>query len=183
MLMLLQVCEELYLPVLFHTITPEVNNYGVLDEIGMPLLEKVVTRFPSLPFIGHSPGFWNEISGRVSWTEKNGYPEGPVEPGGRLVHLLREHENVWCDVSAGSGLNALTRDPDHAYRFLEEFQDRVCLGLDQNNAHRDMQHLDWLTKQREAGNIPFEVYEKIVWRNTDTLLGLGLAAASASGDS
>jgi hypothetical protein len=180
MLMLLQVCEELDLPVIFHTITPEVNNYGVLDEIGMPLFDKVVTRFPSLPFIGHSPGFWNEISGSVSAAEKNGYPKGPVEPGGRLVELLREHDNVWCDISAGSGLNALTRDPGHAFLFLEEFQDRVCLGLDQNNAHRDMEHLQWLTSQRQAGTISPEVYEKIVWRNADRVLRLGLTAGSAA---
>lgn len=175
MLMLLQACEELHLPVLFHTITPEVNNYGVLDEMGMPLFEKVVSRFPSLPFIGHSPGFWNEISGRLTVAEKNGYPKTPVEPGGRLVELLREHTNIWCDISAGSGLNALTRDPDHAYRFLDEFQDRVCLGLDQNNADRDMPHLQWLRDERAAGTIAPEVFEKIVWRNADSLLGLRLA--------
>jgi predicted TIM-barrel fold metal-dependent hydrolase len=33
-------------------------------------------------------------------------------------------------MSAGSGLNALTRDEDHARRFLERHQDKILYGSD-----------------------------------------------------
>ncbi len=175
MLLLLEACEKIELPVLFHTITPDVNNYGVLDYIGLPLFEKVVQRFPRLQFIGHSPGFWSEISGNVSAEEKNGYAKTPVEPGGKLIDMLNTYDNVWCDISAGSGLNALTRDPEHAYRFMDEFQDRICLGLDQNSIEGEMKHLVWLSETREAGHITDEVFDKITWQNANRLLDLGLA--------
>ncbi len=174
MLLMLEACEQLELPVLFHTITPDVNSYGVLDYIGLPLLEKVVRQFPKLQFIGHSPGFWSEISGKVSAEEKNGYAKTTVEPGGKLIDMLNTYANLWCDISAGSGLGALTRDADHAYRFMDEYQDRICLGRDQNKLDGEQPQAAWLKETFDGGHITKEIYEKITWRNTNRLLGLGL---------
>jgi uncharacterized protein len=172
MLLLLEACEQLELPITFHSITPNVNSYGVLDEMGLPLFEKVVRRFPNLIFLGHSPGFWSEISGQLTIVEKNGYATTKVEPGGKLIEILRNYPNVNCDVSAGSGLNAFTRDPEHAFQFLDEFQDRVCLGLDYCSPTNNMTHLEWFTEQRDAGNISEEVFQKVVWKNANRLLKL-----------
>ena len=44
--------------------------------------------------------------------------------------LLRAFPNLMCDISAGSGHNALTRDPDYTYRFLREFHERIVYGTD-----------------------------------------------------
>src|SRR5437868_631249 len=75
-----------------------------------------------------SIGFWREVSGDASVREM--YPHDPVQPGGRLPGLLDQFPNLWCDLSAPSGLNAMSRDPNHARRFIETYQDRVLFGRD-----------------------------------------------------
>ena len=175
MLCMLEAAEKVGLIVTFHTITEDVNSYGVIDEIGLPRLESVLKRFPELVMFGHSPGFWSEISGDVAMDSKNGYPRAPVTPGGVVPRLMRECPGLHGDLSAGSGLNALQRDPAHAWEFIDEFQDRLLLGLDFCSISNDMQHVDWLTAARDDGNIKHEAFEKIMWKNADRLMDLGLA--------
>lgn len=171
-LALFAACEQVGLPVTFHTTSPEIDSYGLIDDIGLPRLEQVLRHFPKLIFLGHSQAFWSEIGGELTAAEKDGYPPGPVKPGGRLPELFRRYPNLHGDLSAGSGLNALRRDPAHAFVFIEEFQDRLLLGLDYCSVNNDMQHIEWLTAQRDAGNIRPEVCEKILWRNAARVLGL-----------
>lgn len=173
-------CEQVGFPILFHTVTPECDSYGLLDDIGFPRFERVLQRFPKLVFLGHSMGFWSEISGDLSTAaEKNGYPKGPVKPGGRLVELLRKYPALNGDLSAGSGLNALTRDPEHAWKFIDEFQDRLLLGLDYCSIKNDMRHIEWLTEAKQKRNISAAAFEKIMWRNANRLLQLGLEPQAA----
>ena len=77
-----------------------------------------------------------------------------VAPGGAVPRLMRECPGLHGDLSAGSGLNALQRDPEHAYAFIEEFQDRLLLGLDFCSVTNDMQHITWLTAIRDEGQDP-----------------------------
>ena len=49
---------------------------------------------------------------------------------GKLVEMLRALPNLYCDISAGSGLNALSRDLEFTKGFIEEFQDRILYGRD-----------------------------------------------------
>ena len=58
------------------------------------------------------------------------YPPGPVTPGGITDRMLSDYPNVWGDMSAGSGLNSMTRDEDHAREFLKRHQDRLLFGSD-----------------------------------------------------
>lgn len=174
MLCMLEAAEKLGLVITFHTITEDVNSYGVIDEIGLPRLEKVLERFPDLVFFGHSQGFWSEISGDVTPETKNVYPEEPVAPGGVVPRLMRAYPGLNGDLSAGSGLNALARDPEHAYGFIDEFQDRLLLGLDFCSVTNDHQHIAWLTAARDEGHISIEAYEKIMWKNANRLLALRL---------
>ena len=174
MLCMLQAAESLGLIITFHTIPEDANSYGIIDGIGLPGLEKVLKKFPELVMFGHSPGFWTEISADVTPETKNGYPEAPVAPGGVLPRLRRECPGLHGDLSAGSGLNALARDPEHAWRFLDEFQDRLLLGLDFCSVKNDMRHIEWLTAARDDGNISTEAYEKLTWRNANRLMGLGI---------
>ena len=44
--------------------------------------------------------------------------------------MLSDYPNFFGDMSAGSGLNALTRDEDHARGFLERHQDKLMFGSD-----------------------------------------------------
>lgn len=172
LLALFAACEQVGMPVTFHTTTPDRDSYGVLDEIGLPRFERVLQQFPRLPFLGHSQAFWSEIGGGLTPQEKGGYPKGPVRPGGRLPELFRKYPNLYGDLSAGSGLNALTRDPEHAFAFLEEFQDRLLLGLDYCSVRNNMQHIEWLSAQRDAGRIRPDVCAKILGGNAVRLLGL-----------
>ena len=174
MLKMLEAAEEVGLPITFHTITPDANSYGVLDYPGLELLEGVLARFPDLKFFGHSQGFWSEIGGELTLEEKNGYPKGRVRDGGAVPRLMRRYPNLYGDISAGSGLNALQRDPDFGWRFIDEFQDRLLLGLDYCSPANDMQHIEWLTQARDDGYISRAAYEKLVWENINRLLELGL---------
>lgn len=167
-------CEKVGFSVTFHTSPPEVVTYGIIDELGLPRFERVLRAFPKLKFFGHSASFWSEISGDLTAKAKEGYPKGPVVPGGALVRLMRGYPNLNGDVSAGSGFNALTRDPAFTYEFIDEFQDRLMLGLDITGMDIRFQHIEWLTAQRDGGHITTEMLEKILWKNANRLIGLGL---------
>jgi predicted TIM-barrel fold metal-dependent hydrolase len=167
-------CEKVGFPVTFHTITPDVDSYGLIDDIGFPRFEKVLKRYPDLVFFGHSPGFWSELSSDVTLENKNGYPCGPILPGGKLIDFFRHYPNLYGDISAGSGFNALSRDPVQGFAIIEEFQDRLLLGLDYCSRLNDMQHIPWMKKGLSEGKISPVAYEKIMWQNANRLLKLGL---------
>lgn len=61
---------------------------------------------------------------------RNGYPTGKIKEGGRLPALLGKHHNLYADLSAPSGYNAISRDLDYGYRFLEEFNEKLLFGTD-----------------------------------------------------
>ena len=174
MMAFLGACEKVGFSVTFHTSPPEVVTYGIIDELGMPRFERVLRAFPQLRFFGHSASFWSEISGDLTAEEKEGYPKTPIAEGGAIVRLLREYPNLYGDLSAGSGLNALTRDPDFTWGFIDEFQDRLLLGLDHTDVEHDFQQPEWLKAARDDGHISDDILEKIFWRNANGLLDLGL---------
>jgi hypothetical protein len=96
---------------------------------GIEAFERAVRACPETTFIGHGPGFWAHISGDDQY-DKVGYPTGPVVPQGQVVQMLRQYPNLHADLSAGSGLNALRRDPDFGRDFCLEFQDRLLFARD-----------------------------------------------------
>lgn len=120
-------CGEIGLPVLFHS-----DELICRDEPGLPRLERMLRRFPNTIFIGHAVRFWAEISAdvRPEHYRISVYPDGPVRRGGATDRLLGEYENLYGDLSAGSGLRALARDPEFAYGFLERHRDKLLLGTD-----------------------------------------------------
>lgn len=104
---------------------------------GMESFERAIKACPETIFLGHAPGFWSHISGDDQY-DKVSYPKGKVLPGGKLIDMLRKYPNLYCDISAGSGCNALSRDPEFAKGFLIEFQDRVLYGRDYfDNTHQE----------------------------------------------
>ena len=173
-LALFEACGRLELPLTFHSTMDHADNYGLLDELGLPRFEKALQSVPNQRFVGHGPCFWSEISGDVTVEEAGGYPSKPVAPGGKIPEFMRKYPNLYADVSAGSGLNALLRDPAHTYEFLDEFQDRIMLGLDYCSVNNDFQHVEWLTKARDDKHISDDIYEKIMWQNANSIYSLGL---------
>ena len=166
-------CAKAEMPVLFH-IGPRLGGcYGLIDDLGLPRLEKTLAQFPDLTLIGHSQPFWSEISADVTNETRGGYPKGKVTPG-RIVELLRKYPSLHCDLSAGSGHNAVSRDPEFGYAFMEEFQDRLLFGTDICYPNQDTPLPTYLRKAHDDGNISDTAFEKITWQNANKLLGLGL---------
>ncbi len=138
-----RVCGELGLPVLMHfdyefpakNAYPRPNYwYGG----GIDVLERVLALCPETSFIGHAPGFWAHISNDEQY-KTCAYPKGEVIRGGRIEQLLEKYPNLYCDISAGSGHNALNRDREHAKEFLTKWQDRVLYARDYfDNIHREL---------------------------------------------
>ena len=124
-------------------------------------LERALTACPATTFIGHAPGFWREISGDAD-ASSNPYPHTPVTPGGRLQPLFDRHPNLYADLSAGSGRNALARDPAHAVSFLTRYADRLLFGRDYYGTELH----DFLLSQPLGA----DVVEKIYWRNAEKLV-------------
>jgi len=161
--------EKCGMPVIFH-IGDLGNDYGLVDEPGLPRLEGALKKFPNLKFLGHSQKFWAEISGDPG--DRNGYPTGKVLPGGRIVELMRKYPNLCGDLSAGSGQNALMRDPEFAYRFLEEFQDRLFFGTDICSPTNWFELSFFLDDAVENGHISQTCYNKVCRENALQLLGV-----------
>lgn len=164
------------LPLTFHIAPKAGGFYGIVDDLGLPGLERALGNFPSLKFIGHSQPFWSEISADVTEDTRNTYPKGPVKPGGATVRLFREYPNLYGDLSpaAGSGYNAISRDPEFGYAFLEEFQDRLLFGTDICDPRNRLDLIFFLNEAAERGYISREAYEKICYRNAERLLGIQL---------
>ena len=165
--------EEVGLPLTFHVAPVHQGTYGCYDDAGLPRLEKVLKECPNLTMLGHSQAFWSEISADVTDESRGGYPGGKVTSG-RLLELMREYPNLWGDLSAGSGFNAISRDPEFGYSFLEEFQDRLCFGTDLAWSEQKLPIAAYFRKLSEEELISSEAHEKITWRNADRLLGLGI---------
>ena len=164
------------MPLTFHIGPQEGECYGMVDEKGLPRLEKSLQAFPDLVFLAHSQPFWSHISGDVTEENWGGYPEGPVTEGGRIPELLRSCPNLHGDLSAGSGYNAVSRDPEFGYAFLTEFEDQLLFGTD---CYRTTQ-IDGLAVQMKhfledglaAGKISQSTFDKITHQNAIRVLGL-----------
>jgi predicted TIM-barrel fold metal-dependent hydrolase len=167
-------CGRYGLPVLFHMTGVGRGAYGLTDEVGSPRLERLLQTVPGTTIIGHAPGFWAEISGDLAPQDKFIYPTGAVKPGGSLVQLLHSYPNLYADLSARSGLNAISRDRDYGIRFMNEFQDRILFGTDVCFAdpEGDIPTLKYLRELRSAGTISGEVFEKITGTNALKVLTL-----------
>ncbi|HID96508.1 MAG TPA: amidohydrolase [Candidatus Latescibacteria bacterium] len=121
-----QICGELGLPVLIHL--DELRNFDRNSPVGLNAFEGVVSQLPDTTFIAHGPSWWWHISSVVNPEET--YPEGKVEPGGRVECLLQKYPNLYADLSAESGYNALVRDPEFAPGFLERNRGKLLFGTD-----------------------------------------------------
>ncbi len=167
-------CQAVGLPVTFH-VGPQFGNcYGLVDDLRLPKLEKTLREFPDLVFLGHSQPFWSEISPDVTVETRNTYPKGPVRPGGRVPELLERYPNLYGDLSAGSGFNAVSRDEAFGCAFLERFQDRLLFGTDICAPTNDTPLVDYLRGLHSGGRLSDVAFEKIAWRNANRVFRLGL---------
>lgn len=170
-----QAAEALGLPVLFHMSPEEGFQYGVVDEPGLPHLERALNKYPKLIFIGHSQPFWHEISGDAGKSREERYEwgKGPVTPGGRLGQLFEKYPNLYGDLSANSGGCAMMRDEVFGLAFLEAWKDRLMFGTDMVNVDMEFPLGGWLDQKVEEGALSFTACQAIVSGNAKRIFGLG----------
>ena len=109
-------------PVLMHW-QFKMYNYG------FERFHKMLEKFPRVNFLGHAQTWWANID-RNHTDQTVLYPKGPVTPGGLTDRYLSDYPNMYGDLSAGSGLNALTRDEDFTRDFLTRHHDKLLFGSD-----------------------------------------------------
>lgn len=156
-------CGEVGLPLLFH-----IDNRRGTDKPGLPRLEHALREFPHVTFIGHGPGFWASISGDVTQEGLGSYPEGPVAPGGALDRLMDAYPNLYCDLSAGSGARAISRDPEFGHKFLIRRADRLMFGTDYLKPGQQVPQFELY----DSIDLPAEVQKKIFGQNAIDVLKL-----------
>jgi len=157
------VCGDLGLPVLFHG-----DHWLCRDEPGAPRLERMLQTFPETVFIGHATRFWAEIGSGVTPEQFASYPAGPVQPGGATDRLLSQYANLYGDLSAGSGFNALTRDPAFGLEFLARHHGQLLMGTDCLKPGQVAPIVEFL----RTAAIPEAARENILWKNAARLLHL-----------
>jgi len=173
------IAAEMRVPVMMH-----IQNFphfaGELPyNTGYPQFDKILRAYPKTTFIGHADLFWAHVSADVP-TDR-GYPAGPVKPGGLTDRWLTDFPNLYADMSANSGNNALARDPDFSREFIVRHKSKLIFGSDcsctdghgagisQNNnpeaarlagkcvARATLELLKGLTSQ--------EVFRQVTWEN------------------
>lgn len=119
-------CDELNWPITIHFQDGNNGyNQGLADH-----LEKYLKRYKRVRIIGHAQTWWAHISAKVPDPTKSLYPKGPVKEGGVIDRLLTKYPNLYADLSAGSGYNALTRDEPFTASFIARHPQQLIFGSD-----------------------------------------------------
>jgi len=113
-------CGTIGMPILMHL--DSTHNYGF--ERAFP---RIAAEYSKTIFIMHGPGWWRHISADPGIEP---YPKGPIKPHGLVDEILLKYGNVYADISATSGLNALQRDKEYAKEFLERHRFKILYGTD-----------------------------------------------------
>ena len=183
---------ELDVPITIHF--QEVNqpsSPGTYNR-GLKKFDAVLNAFPKTKFIGHADAFWANVS--ADYAEDTAYPTGRIKPGGVTDRFLSDYANLYADMSANSGNNFLTRDPEFAASFLVRHQSKLMFGCDCSclDGHGAAAPRQDGAGQAPAGPLPRlagkciaretltalkrlaqpEVFRKIMWENGNRLLKL-----------
>ncbi|MCF6174275.1 MAG: amidohydrolase [Victivallaceae bacterium] len=164
--------EAVGFPLTFHIAARIDNIYGLYDDPGLPQLEYSLRKFPKLKFFGHSQTFWAEMGQLETVGDRYGYPNYPIKEEGTVPKLMRKHANLYGDLSAGSGCNALARDENYAIKFLNEFQDRLMFGTDICAPNTPTPLVDFMLKLKNKNKISAAVFNKVARENAIRILEL-----------
>jgi predicted TIM-barrel fold metal-dependent hydrolase len=119
---------DLSVPILVHfQEVPHTPTEGVFST-GFRNFEAMLKKYPKTRFIGHADAFWANIS--AGYANDMAYPAGKIAPGGITDKLLSDYPNLFGDLSANSGNNALSRDAEFTDGFLKRHEDKLIFGSD-----------------------------------------------------
>ena len=176
---------DLRVPILIHF--QEVDHFpseGTWSTGFARTFESVLKAYPRTTFIGHADAFWANVS--ADYRNEAAYPTGPITRGGVTDKWLGDYPNLFGDLSANSGNNAMSRDPEFTSEFLKRHQEKLFFGSDcgcadghgggvsQNNnpaaarmAGKCVARATLTLLKRSASPA---VFQKIVWGNVHGLL-------------
>ena len=119
---------ELGIPILVHfQEVPHTPTEGTFAT-GFKNFEAMLKAYPKTTFIGHADAFWANVS--ADYANQEAYPAGKIARGGVTDKLLGDYANLYGDLAANSGNNALSRDPQFTPDFLKRHQDKLIFGSD-----------------------------------------------------
>jgi predicted TIM-barrel fold metal-dependent hydrolase len=175
---------DLRVPILIHF--QEVDhtpNEGTWSTGFAKVFESVLKAYPKTTFIGHADAFWANVS--EDYHNEAVYPTGPIRRGGVTDRLLGDYPNLFGDMSAVSGYNAMARDPAFTADFLKRHQDKLLFGSDCSCRDGHGAGYDNPAAPRMAGkcvaretlsllkrSTSSAIFQKIVWGNVHGLLGV-----------
>lgn len=120
---------ELNVPILVHfQEVDHFENEGKWASGFATGFEAILKAYPKTTFIGHADAFWANLS--ADYRNEAAYPSGPIARGGITDRLLGDYPNLYGDLSANSGNNGLSRDPEFTRDFLRRHQDKLLFGSD-----------------------------------------------------
>ncbi|MDX2179636.1 MAG: amidohydrolase [Bryobacteraceae bacterium] len=183
---LYSLAAEMNVPILVHfQEVPHFEGEGVFAT-GFKNFEAVLKAYPKTKFVGHADAFWANVDAK--YANEAAYPTGPVTKGGVTDKLLGDYPNLFGDLSANSGNNALSRDAEFTAGFLKRHQDKLMFGSDcscadgkgsgigqRNNpaaARLAGQCVARATLKVLKGATTPEVFRKLVWANAHRVYGI-----------
>lgn len=180
------IAAEMKVPVMMHIqVFPHYPGEKPYNT-GYPQFDKLLKAYPKTMFIGHGDLFWAHISADVP-TDR-GYPNGPIKRGGLTDKWLSDYPNLFGDMSANSGNNALSRDPGFTPDFLKRHKTKLVFGSDcscsdgngsgvSQNRNPEAVRLQGKCVARETltvlkNNSSPELFRRLVWENAVGLFKL-----------
>jgi uncharacterized protein len=176
---------ELKVPLLIHF--QEVDHFpgeGTWSTGYAKTFASILKAYPKTTFIGHADAFWANVS--ADYQNQAAYPTGPIVRGGVTDRWLGDYPNLFGDLSANSGNNAMSRDPVFTADFLKRHQDKLIFGSDcgcTDGHGGGVSQGNNPTASRMAGKCVAretlgllkrsttpDVFQKIVWGNAHRLL-------------
>ena len=146
--------------------------------------ESILKAYPKTTFIGHADAFWANVS--ADYHNDAAYPSGPIKRGGLTDKWLGDHPNLFGDMSANSGNNAMSRDAEFTADFLKRHQNKLFFGSDcscsdghgggvsQSNNPAASRLAGKCVARETLGllkrSVSPDVFQKITWGNVHKLL-------------
>jgi predicted TIM-barrel fold metal-dependent hydrolase len=176
---------DLRVPILVHF--QEVDHFpneGTWATGYAKTFETILKAYPKTIFIGHADAFWANVS--ADYHNEAAYPAGPIKRGGVTDKWLGDYANLFGDLAANSGNNAMSRDTEFTADFLRRHQNKLLFGSDcscsdgrgsgvsQNN-NPAASRMSGKCVARETLTLlkrttSADVFQKIVWGNVHSLL-------------
>jgi predicted TIM-barrel fold metal-dependent hydrolase len=176
---------ELGVPILIHF--QEVDHFpneGTWATGYAKTFESMLKAYPKTTFIGHADAFWANVS--ADYHNEAAYPGGPIKRGGVTDKLLGDYPNLFGDLAANSGNNAMSRDAEFTADFLKRHQNKLFFGSDcgcsdgrgggvsQSNNPAASRLAGKCVARETLGLLKRttspEIFQKLVWGNIHTLL-------------